>query len=113
MPSPGRLTSTADFRRAYALGRRSTSRVVVVHGWDRRDLEPARVGITAARAVGGSVQRNRAKRRVREAVRPIRPVLCRGVDVVFVATARAASVNFQELVSSVREGASAVGALDA
>ena len=76
-------------------------------------MQPARVGITAARAVGGSVQRNRAKRRVREAVRPIRPVLCRGVDVVFVATARAASVNFQELVSSVREGASAVGALDA
>jgi len=62
--------------------------------------------------VGGSVQRNRAKRRVREAVRPIRDSLVRGFDVVFVATARAASVDFQELVSSVRTGATAVGALD-
>lgn len=112
MPRAGRLTSTADFRRVYASGTRALSGAVVVHGLNRHDASPARVAITAARAIGGSVQRNRAKRRVREALRPIRDSLIHGFDVVFVGTARAARVDFQELAANVRSGAVSVGALN-
>ena len=48
-------------------------------------LDATRVGITAGKAVGGAVQRNRAKRRLREALRPLAPALAAGWDIVLVA----------------------------
>jgi len=42
----------------------------------------ARVGFTVGKVLGGAVQRNRIKRRLREAVRMRRAVLTSAVDVV-------------------------------
>ena len=52
-----------------------------------RDAEPlVRAGFTATKRIGGSVQRNRAKRRLREAARLLLPGLASpGFDYVFVA----------------------------
>jgi ribonuclease P protein component len=41
-----------------------------------------RIGFTVGRALGGAVQRNRMKRRLREAVRLCRPAAASDVDVV-------------------------------
>jgi ribonuclease P protein component len=49
------------------------------------DGPTVRVAVAASRAVGGAVQRNRARRRVREALRTVlaaRPERPRGLDVV-------------------------------
>jgi ribonuclease P protein component len=49
------------------------------------DGSTVRVAVTASRAVGGAVQRNRARRRVREAVRAVlgaRPNPASGADLV-------------------------------
>lgn len=54
------------------------------------------------RGLGGAVQRNRAKRRVREAVRSVRGEIRDGADVVVVATPAALKANFQEMVDSLR-----------
>lgn len=113
MRRAGRLTSTADFRRTYTSGRRTASKPVVVHVLDTGEDRPARVGVSASRGLGGSVQRNRAKRRLREAIKPVRGDLRPGVDVVFVATASTVGASFQELVDSVRGAAEKVGAVDA
>jgi ribonuclease P protein component len=113
MPEVGRLTSTADYRRTYSAGRRASSRAVVVHVNATGESRPARVGVSAASSIGGAVQRNRSKRRLREAVRPIRGLLARGVDVVFVATPNTAVCDFQDLVDSTRESATSAGALRA
>jgi ribonuclease P protein component len=42
----------------------------------------ARIGFTVGRVLGGAVQRNRMKRRLREAVRQRRAILKETVDVV-------------------------------
>ncbi len=50
------------------------------------DRELVRVGFTATKRIGGAVERNRAKRRMREAARLLLPQFARpGVDYVFIA----------------------------
>src|SRR6266705_2187988 len=93
-----RLTSAADFRRTYAMGRRVSTPAVVAHTLDTGEDRPARIGFSASRGLGGAVRRNRAKRRIRAALRPIRGSLRSGVDAVFVATPDTPAAPFQELV---------------
>ncbi len=57
---------------------------------------PPRLGFVAGKKVGNAVQRNRAKRRMREAAR--RVDLPGGVDMVLVATAEVNATPFTTLV---------------
>lgn len=92
-PSPPilkRLTKRPEFLAA-AKGRSSAKGAVVVQAL-ARDLTSQqadlaiRIGFTATRKIGGAVERNRAKRRLREAARQILPLHGRpGFDYVFVA----------------------------
>ena len=109
MARTGRLTSSADYRRTYAEGKRATASSISAHVRITDDPRPARVGVTAVRGLGGAVQRNRAKRRVREAVRTIRPEIKDGSDVIVVATPRALSENFQEMVDNLRRALAQAG----
>lgn len=45
---------------------------------------PTRLGITASRKIGGAVQRNRAKRLVREAFRASGELFAPGIDLVVI-----------------------------
>jgi ribonuclease P protein component len=85
-PRSARLLRHADFERVYKQGRRHFSASITVFYWPRLESEtPAaglRVGFTVGRALGGAVQRNRMKRRLREAVRMSRPVAGIAADVV-------------------------------
>jgi ribonuclease P protein component len=64
----------------------------------------ARVGFTASRKVGGAVQRNRAKRRLRAAAASTLPLLGReGHDYVLVARTATLSRPFAELVRDLRK----------
>ncbi|MGC1647811.1 MAG: ribonuclease P protein component [Candidatus Sulfotelmatobacter sp.] len=83
-PRSARLLRHADFERVYKQGRRHFSASMTVFYWQRprQDVAEARVpakkspvfsglriGFTVSRALGGAVQRNRMKRRLRQAVR--------------------------------------------
>jgi len=61
---------------------------------------PTEVAVVAGRKVGNAVQRNRAKRRLREAVRrtPLRP----GTAYVFIASPAVVEAPFDRLVDDVR-----------
>jgi ribonuclease P protein component len=114
-PRNARLLRHADFERVYKLGRRHFSASMTVFYWQRR--EPAagaktaagkfpvasglRIGFTVGRALGGAVQRNRMKRRLREAVRLTRPIAGASADVVINPKKSLLTVDFAEVVNEV------------
>lgn len=78
-----RLRRPDQFRRARREGRTFSSPLLtlnVVAGRRRR----TRCGFVVGKQVGTAVRRNRAKRRVREAVRLALPAIAPGFDLVFV-----------------------------
>lgn len=101
-----RLTSGEDFRRALRSGRRAGTRTLVVHAAfldaavDESVVDESaapRVGFTVSRAVGIAVTRNRVKRRLRHAVRPLLGQLPEGTLLVVRALPPAATASFAQL----------------
>jgi ribonuclease P protein component len=71
----------ADFELIYKTGFKRSGRLMTMFTRERQ-TGPARLGIAATRKMGGAVERNRAKRLVRELFRHNKPVVA--VDVVVV-----------------------------
>ncbi len=55
-----------------------------------------KVGVAAGRTVGTAVHRNRAKRLLREAIRPLIPNLTSGLDLILIARPGLASASLEE-----------------
>jgi ribonuclease P protein component len=72
------LNENHVFRRLYRSGKSAVSSCAAVYVKKNR-LGANRLGITVSKKLGGAVQRNRAKRVVREAYRLLEPNLCRAM----------------------------------
>ena len=90
-PRAARLLKHSDFERVYKQGRRHFSSHMTVFYLRRAESDSsqgavgekgARIGFTVGRVLGGAVERNRIKRRLREAVRLRLAMLKGAVDVV-------------------------------
>ena len=81
-PRSSRLLRHADFERVYKQGKRHFATHMTVFYLGRTEGEGLRIGFTVGRVLGGAVDRNRMKRRLREAVRLNRPAQSAPVDVV-------------------------------
>lgn len=128
-PRTARLLRHADFERVYKQGRRHFSALMTVFYWPRPETGvtgevpaatrtgPAlslskgvsaphglRVGFTVGRALGGAVQRNRMKRRLREAVRLSLSLSVAGVpaDVVINPKKSLLTADFTNVVNEVK-----------
>jgi ribonuclease P protein component len=97
-----RLRRNADFRRVYGSRQRRDGRFLVVHS-AANELGHPRVGFTVSTKVGGAVQRNRVRRRLREAARPLVEASGEAVDLVVVARSEALGATFAELAAELRE----------
>ena len=82
-PTIGTLKTNSDFRRAYMRGKSYTNPALVTYVIKNR-AGLCRIGITASKKIGNAVQRNRARRVIREAFRMIDPPLKGNYDIVFV-----------------------------
>jgi ribonuclease P protein component len=121
--SPGteRLLRHADFERVYKLGKRHFSASMTFFYLERSEVKPQdgqtkghrvakvvpgssalRVGFTVGRTLGGAVERNRMKRRLREAVRLSSPAGTITADVVINPKKALARADFANVVSEVR-----------
>ena len=83
----GRLSRSGDFDRVYREGRSHSNRFLVLYAFPRSPEEQGepRLGISASRKVGGAVERNGAKRALREAFWNHAEELPPGHDFVLVA----------------------------
>jgi len=62
------LKRSNDFKRVRQLGKSYSHPIVVLIALQSENREVTRIGVTAGRAVGGAVQRNRAKRLIKAAL---------------------------------------------
>ena len=76
--------------------------------WRPTDLGHPRVGFSISTRVGGAVERNRLKRCLREAARPLLAGIDRGIDLVVVVRPVAAGISGAELNSEFRRLANQV-----
>jgi ribonuclease P protein component len=77
-----RVVRAEDFRTAVRRGRRSTTPLAVYYRLERRPSDPARFGFIVSRAVGGAVERNLVRRRMRAVGRELIDAGASGADVV-------------------------------
>jgi ribonuclease P protein component len=102
-PSSARLLRHADFERVYKQGRRHFAGHMTVFYLHRSGGQGPRVGFTVGRVLGGAVDRNRMKRRLREAVRCHRGLITAGADVVINPKKSLLRADFPELLLEVEK----------
>jgi len=97
------LRQRAEFL-AVAAGAKASAAAFVLQARERDDAGPARVGFTVSKKVGTAVERNRVRRRLKEAVRRsasrhMRP----GHDYVIVGRRVALTVDFARLTGDLEQ----------
>ena len=101
MPPPEMLRHKADFD---AIGRRGTvrsSRLLVLRSL-RTEGSRTRIGLSTPRMLGGAVQRNRVRRRLRELVREQLGASDVGCDLLLIARPDASTASYAELRDALR-----------
>lgn len=110
LPGPGkrarftgsmRLLRHADFERVYKQGRRHFAAHMTVFYLPREQGDGLRIGFTVGRVLGGAVERNRIKRRLRESVRLRWPGVRLLVDVVINPKKSVLKLEFAELENEI------------
>ena len=103
-PRSVRLLRHADFERVYKQGKRHFGAHMTIFYLARPEGEGLRVGFTVGRVLGGAVDRNRMKRRLREAVRLQRPLTGEPVDVVINPKKSLLTADFRDVEKEVSRG---------
>ncbi|MBN1667626.1 MAG: ribonuclease P protein component [Anaerolineales bacterium] len=91
-----RLKSPIEFKRVRREGKSYAHPLIVLIAQPNQ-LDYTRIGVAASRAVGNAVQRNRAKRRLRETARMLLPGLPVGWDLILLARRDLNQANFSAL----------------
>jgi ribonuclease P protein component len=90
-----RLTRSDDFKRVRRNGKSYAHPLVVLVAQMNQDTG-IHVGIAAGKTIGNAVQRNRAKRHLREAMRTLLPSLAPGWDLILIARPKLASASLED-----------------
>ena len=102
MKKSSRLTRSEDIRRVRSEGR-SFAHPSVVVGFLPNQIEQNRLAVIAGRSVGGAVQRNLAKRRIRSVIQKLDDFLKQGFDIIIIARRSMLDIEYQSLVEALQQ----------
>jgi ribonuclease P protein component len=105
------LRRQRDFSRVYNRGKSRGSKYVVVLYRENR-LGYTRTAFVASKKVGNSVERNRARRLMREAYRSFADQVASGYDIVYVARNTIAGKKEDEVEKNMKTAMNACGLFD-
>lgn len=91
------LSENHRFRALYARGKHAAGKSMAVYAMRSRDRQHNRLGITVSSKLGGAVERNRMRRRLREVYRLHENRFKTGFDIVLVARHGAYHLPFSQL----------------
>jgi ribonuclease P protein component len=93
-----RLSRSEDFKRVRRFGKSYAHPLVVLIALENEESDQPRirVGVAAGRTVGTAVTRNRAKRLLREVMRPLIPNIASNLDLILIARTGLASATLEE-----------------
>jgi len=94
------LKKNHEFKRLYNRGKSAASQCAVVY-CRRNGSTENRLGVTVSTKLGGAVQRNLIRRRIKEIYRLSEAKLSPGYDIVIVARMRCRFAGYHELESSI------------
>lgn len=109
MAPVARLKKRAEFLEVAGKGRKWTTPGLILQALTR-DGAGCRVGFTASRRVGMAVLRNRARRRLREAVERVLPAHAAPGDYVVIARGQTAARDFSALLADLETALKRTGA---
>jgi ribonuclease P protein component len=107
-PRSSRLLKHADFQTVYKQGRKHFSGNMVVFYCQSTRPGGPRVGFTVGKVLGGAVERNRIRRRMRAAVSRHLATLARPLDVVLHPRKSVLTMNFAQLEAEIAQVFAAV-----
>jgi ribonuclease P protein component len=107
---PARLKRRAEFLLLAAKGRKASMPGLVLQALKRDDTAPARLGFTVTKRVGNAVQRNRVRRRLKEAARlTLAEQKLTGVDLVLIGREATLQRDFMALREDLRRALARTG----
>ena len=95
------LRRKADFDTIGRQGTVRSSRLLILRSL-RREVPGTRIGLSTPRTLGGAVQRNRVRRRLRDLLRGQLDVEGSGWDLLLIARPEAGSATYAELRETLR-----------
>ncbi|MBR0081280.1 MAG: ribonuclease P protein component [Clostridia bacterium] len=85
-----------EFRYTYRVGKSVGAHLFSLI-WAKNRTDSVKVGFSVSKKVGNSVQRNRAKRRLRACITPMLESIRKGTNLVFIARRDVLDVPFAEM----------------
>jgi len=97
-----RLTQSTDFKRVRRFGK-SYAHPLVVLVVSPTNGDRTRIGVAAGQSVGNAVHRNRAKRLLREAIRPLLSKLKPGWNIILISRKPILEAKLPEIQNSLQQ----------
>ncbi|HEV3317031.1 MAG TPA: ribonuclease P protein component [Candidatus Angelobacter sp.] len=102
-PRSSRLLKHADFQTVYQKGRKYFAGNITAFYRLRNDGQGPRVGFTVGKVLGGAVERNRIRRRLRAAVQRCLATLSRPLDIVLHPRKSVQTIEFVRLEAELEQ----------
>ncbi|QNB47223.1 ribonuclease P protein component [Thermanaerosceptrum fracticalcis] len=97
LPRRFRLKKKGDFKKTYYQGKSLANSYLVLYSFKRPENKESRLGFSVSKKVGKAVERNKIKRRLREAAKLHLHELKVPFDIIFIARPKIKGISFSDV----------------